>query len=129
MTDNTQNVLEVAQRFAAALLSLNPDALAKVSATDVSWSIAGTGRIAGVHRGVPALVAVARTVRDHGVVVTVENILVGRDGVLALLHESGTHEGRTLDAQVALALKITDQLVIDVTGYISDVSAYNQYLQ
>jgi hypothetical protein len=115
-------------RFAQALLSLDEAALADTSAIDLSWSIPGTGRISGLHVGVPAVIAVAATVRQHGIAIEVEQILIGVDGVTAILHETGTSGTRSLDVRVALALLIRDDHVATMTGFISDVAAYDNFL-
>jgi hypothetical protein len=76
---------------------------------------------------VPAVLGVAKTIRQHGIAVEIEQILAGRDVVTAILHECGTRAERTLDVRVALTLRIHDSRVAAITGYISDVDAYDSY--
>jgi hypothetical protein len=45
-----------------------------------------------------------------------------------ILHESGTRAEKPLDVRVALTLRIRDRRVAAITGYISDVDAYDSYL-
>ena len=118
----------VVQRFARALLSLDGKVLAENSTRDLSWTIPGHGLVSGVHLGVPAVIAVATTIRRHGIVIEVEQILTGRHGVTAILHENGAREEKSLDVRVALTLDIQDGRVATITGYISDVDAYDDYL-
>jgi ketosteroid isomerase-like protein len=116
------------KRFAHALLTLDERALAEVSSPDVSWSIPGTGLISGTHVGVPAVIAVASVVRAHGVSIEVEQVLSGRDGVTAILHETGSRLNKSLDVRVALTLLVRSGRVDSIVGYISDVTAYDDYL-
>jgi ketosteroid isomerase-like protein len=118
----------VVQRFAQALLSLDEDALAENSTHDLTWTIPGHGLVSGIHLGVPAVIAVATTIRDHGITTEVEQILSGRNGVTAILHERGNRGEKPLDVRVALTLLIRDSRVATITGYISDVDAYDHYL-
>jgi ketosteroid isomerase-like protein len=118
----------VVQRFADALLTLDEDCLAENSTRDLSWSIPGHGPVSGVHVGVPAVMAVATTIRRHGIVIAVDQILTGRDGVTAMLTETGTRAGHALEVRVALTLLIRDDRVATITGFISDVEAYDDYL-
>jgi ketosteroid isomerase-like protein len=117
------------QRFATALLTLDEAALSEVSTDDISWSIPGHGPISGVHIGAAAIMAVATIVRQHGITIEVEQILTGRDGVSAILHEVGTHAEAPLDVRVALTLLFRHGRVATITGYISDVAAYDTYLE
>jgi ketosteroid isomerase-like protein len=119
----------VVQRFAHALLTLDGEALAENSTNDLSWSIPGHGPVSGVHVGVPAVTAVAKTIRQHGIAIAVEQILTGCDGVTAILSETGTRPGHVLDVRVALTLLIREGRVATITGYISDVDAYDTYLK
>jgi hypothetical protein len=84
--------------------------------------------VSGIHLGVPAVIAVARTIREHGVTIEVDQILSGRNGVTAILHETGNRGEKPLDVRVALTLLIRDSRVATITGYISDVDAYDNYL-
>jgi ketosteroid isomerase-like protein len=120
----------VLQRFAQALLSLDEDALAENSTHDLTWTIPGHGLVSGIHLGVPAVIAVATTIRDHGITIEVEQILSGRNGVAAILHERGNRNRgeKPLDVRVALTLLIRDGRVATITGYISDADAYDNYL-
>jgi ketosteroid isomerase-like protein len=117
------------QRFATALLTLDEVALSEVSTDDISWSIPGHGPISGVHTGAPAIIAVATTIRQHRITVEVEQILTGRGGVTAILHEVGAHTAAPLDVRVALALLFRHGRVATITGFISDVAAYDTYLE
>jgi ketosteroid isomerase-like protein len=128
MTATTAELAPVVQRFARALLTLDEYALTETSTPDLSWTIPGHGLVSGIHLGVPAVIAVATTVRQHGIAVEIEQILDGRDGVTAILHESGTRAEKPLDVRVALTVSIRDSRVAAITGYISDVDAYDSYL-
>jgi ketosteroid isomerase-like protein len=116
------------QRFATALLTLDEAALTEISAHDISWSIPGQGRLSGVHVGARAIIAVATTVRRHGIAIEVKQVLTGRDGVTAILHEVGTDAAAPLDVRVALVLLFRHGRVATITGFISDVAAYDNYL-
>jgi limonene-1,2-epoxide hydrolase len=128
LTTTTAEPAPVVQRFARALLSLDEHALAESSTPELSWIIPGHGLVSGVHVGVPAVISVATTIRRHGIAIEVEQILIGRNGVTAILHETGEQAKKPLDVRVALTLLIQDNRVATITGYISDVDAYDKYL-
>jgi ketosteroid isomerase-like protein len=129
MTATTAELAPVVQRFARALLTLDEYALTETSTPDLSWTIPGHGLVSGIHLGVPAVIAVATTVRQHGIAVEIEQVLDGCDGVTAILHESGTRAEKPLDVRVALTVRIRDSRVAAITGYISDVGAYDSYFR
>jgi ketosteroid isomerase-like protein len=108
------------QRFATALLTLDEAALTEISTDDISWSIPGPGRISGVHVGAPAIIAIATTIRQHRITIEVEQILTGRDGVTAILHEVSAHAEEPLDVRVALVLLFRHGRVATITGFIAD---------
>ena len=124
---NTE-IANLTQKFATALLTLDEAALTEISTDDLSWSIPGRGLVSGVHIGVPAVIAVARTIREHGISIEVEQILTGRSGVTAILRETGTRAGFSIDVRVVLTLLFEDGRVAEITGFISDVAAYDGYL-
>jgi hypothetical protein len=127
VADNS-DVERTTRRFAEALLTLNVSALTSVSAPDLTWTIPGHGRISGVHRGVAAVIAVSATIREFGISIAIKQILIGHHGVTALLHETGNQHRRSLDVRIALVLTIVGHEVTTVDGYISDVAAYDRYL-
>ncbi|MEV4343590.1 nuclear transport factor 2 family protein [Actinoplanes sp. NPDC049596] len=118
--------LALAQRFAVALAARDADALGAVCTDDVSWTVPGTGAVAGVHTGVGGILAVQAAF--GGITATIEKILYGRDSVIALLHETGDRDGRHLDVHVALVLSLRGDRIRALTGHISDLEAFSAFV-
>lgn len=66
--------------------------------------------------------------RRSGIAVTVEKFLSGDERVLVQLLVVGDGNGRSLDVRSAFVLKITDEKVTAVSGFLSDTVAYEAYL-
>jgi ketosteroid isomerase-like protein len=127
MTHN-ERLQAVAETFTTALLALEQNVLARVSSDDVVWTIPGSNRMSGIHRGPGGLIMASTTSKRRSIAVTVERYLSGRDRVLVLLHEVGDGNGRSLDVRSALALSIQGDVVTSVVGYVSDIDSYDRYL-
>ncbi|MFI2378081.1 hypothetical protein ACH5AO_23910 [Streptomyces sp. NPDC018964] len=52
----------------------------------------------------------------------------GRDSLLALLHDSGEYDGKRLDVDIALVLRLRDGRIAAIDGHLADVSAFAAYL-
>lgn len=51
----------------------------------------------------------------------------GRDTVAVELHDTGSHDGRTLDQDVVNMLNIRDGEVANVEEHLADVSSFDAY--
>ncbi|MCF2131706.1 nuclear transport factor 2 family protein [Strepomyces sp. STD 3.1] len=120
--------LDLAQGFAVALAALDTDALSKLCTEDVYWTVPGDGPVGGRIEGVEGIIAFQQVLHDHAVRTDVRQIFHGRDSLLALLHDWGEHNGRRLDADLALVLTLRDGRIAAIDGHMADVTAFAAYL-
>jgi ketosteroid isomerase-like protein len=125
---NTADQLALAQRFAVALATLDGDALRQVCTVDVTWTIPGDSSIAGKNEGVEGILTIQRTLQKHELKADLQKILHGRDSLVAWLHDTGDKDGKHLDVNVALVLELRDGRISAITGHISDVPMFTNYL-
>lgn len=116
------------QRFIAALAAQDEVALRELCAEDVTWSVPGTSKIAGINVGVEGILAIQRTLREHELKVSLQQILHGRDSIVLLLHDTGSRDGRHVDVTVALLLDLRDDTISRITGHLSDMEMFSDYL-
>lgn len=123
---NSADQLALAQRFATALFTRDPDLLRQVCTDDVTWTVPGTSTVAGVNHGVDGILTVQAAF--HGVTATIEHVLHGTGSVVALLHETGDRDGTRLDVRVALVLTLRGDRISALTGHLSDVAAFSAFV-
>jgi ketosteroid isomerase-like protein len=120
--------LALAQAFAVALSTLDTDALRRLCTEDVHWTVPGDGPVGGRIEGAEGIIAFQRVLHDHAVRTDVRQIFHGRDSLLALLHDSGEHDGKRLDVDIALVLRLRNGRIAAIDGHLADVSAFAAYL-
>ena len=116
------------QRFTAALAAQDEAALRELCADDITWSVPGTSKIAGINVGVEGILAIQRTLREHELKVGLQQILHGRDSIVLLLHDTGSKDGTHVDVTVALLLDLRDDKISRITGHLSDMEMFSDYL-
>jgi uncharacterized protein len=118
---------EQKEQAARAFLSVlgKPDAavLKTVVAGDVTWSFPGASPISGEARGVAGVIERARMIAAHGVKVEILHAVFGHGGgVVMVLHNTGDHDGRALDEQVAAVFAFAGERIARLDTYLSDVA-------
>ncbi|NMO51546.1 SnoaL-like domain-containing protein [Actinoplanes sp. TBRC 11911] len=121
--------LELGMRFGVALAEMNEEGLREVCTEDVTWSIPGSSRVSGTSFGVAGLLAVQRVLHDAGVTAEIQQVLYGRDSMVAMLHETGSKDGKTLDVIVASVVELRGRRIARITANVSDVEQLNRYLR
>jgi uncharacterized protein len=123
---DTQRALTV--RFATALNTRDEQTLREICTPDVTWTIPGTTEVSGRNEGVAGLVAVEAALSPYGIRPQLEALLHGPDSVVALVHDTGDHRGRSLDIRVALHIQLRDGKVAALVSHMSDLQAFDDYL-
>ncbi|MCF2131718.1 nuclear transport factor 2 family protein [Strepomyces sp. STD 3.1] len=126
--DNYAHQFDIAQRFATALTTLDAEALRKVCTEDVCWTVPGDGPVGGRIDGVDGIIGFQRVLGAHSVDTEVRQIFHGRDSLVALLHDSGEHDGKRLDVDLALVLTVEEDRISRIDGHLADVTAFARYL-
>lgn len=124
----TSERLDLGLRFGAALAEMDEQALREVCTDDVTWSIPGSSPVSGTSFGVAGLIAVQRVLHRGGVTAEVRQVLYGRDSMVAMLHETGSKDGKTLDVIVASVVELRERKIARITANVSDIEQLDRYL-
>lgn len=128
MTDHPN--IAVFHRTMAAFAAGDMEALAKAFHSEVVWHIGGNNPLAGEYRGREATFAVfgrefqltGGTYRPQ-----LHDVLVSDDHTVALLHVTATREGKQLDMDYALVLRIRDGKITQGRVLTADPQAYDEF--
>lgn len=122
---------DVVRRGYAAFNAADVPALLEIFDTDASWHTPGQGSIAGDRVGREAVFGqfgryggeTAGTFKA-----TLREVFPGTDGrVVAMHHNSGERNGRTLDVECCIVFQIEDGRVISGTEYFYDLHAWEAF--
>ncbi len=121
---------ELARRIFDAFARKQGFALRDVFAEDAVWTVPGTGRMAGVHRGREAIFRfLGRLPKETGGTYTSQliDVLASDERAAALYRATGERNGRTLDLDQVLLLTVADGRITDVVALPSDPVAFEEF--
>ena len=121
---------ELARRIFDAFARKQGFALRDVFAEDAVWTVPGTGRMAGVHRGREAIFRfLGRLPKETGGTYSssLVDVLASDDRAAALYRASGERNGRTLELDQVLLFRIEDGLVQEVLALPSDPAEFDRF--
>ena len=123
-----RNIATVREMF-AAFSTGDMASLAAVLAPDATWHIPGTGIVSGDHRGREAIVAALTLARspDHDYRPEMIDIAASERHAVAIYKAIGTRNGRTLDLDQLLLIRIEDGVVVEVTAYPRSQQAFDEF--
>jgi uncharacterized protein len=108
--------------------------VATVQATipeDAVWHFPGrTGKIAGSHRGRPAIVQFLMSVMQltHGTFhLDMEHVLADDSHAVAFFRGHGERNGKTLDNPTCLRMRIVNGQVVEVWEFVWDLFAVDEF--
>jgi uncharacterized protein len=117
----------LANSFIAALRAQDADGFRKIMADDVVWTLPGSSAVSGVAEGVEGILKRAQAIVDRNVTLDIMHVVLGREGVALLLHNTGEWKGRTLDEYLTTVCTLRDGKIARLDTYISDISMVNTY--
>ncbi len=121
---------ELARRIFDAFARKQGFALRDVFAEDAVWTVPGTGRMAGVHRGREAIFRfLGRLPKETGGTYTSQliDVLASDERAAALYRATGERNGRTLDLDQVLLLTVAGGRITDVVALPSDPVAFEEF--
>ncbi len=121
---------ELARRIFDAFARKQGFALRDVFAEDAVWTVPGTGRMAGVHRGREAIFRfLGRLPKETGGTYTSQliDVLASDERAAALYRATGERNGRTLDLDQVLLLTVAGGRITDVVALPSDPVAFEAF--
>ncbi len=125
MTEDDMRAL--ANTFAQAIRTQDPELLGSITTDEVVWSLPGDNVISGNARGVDAILRRGRLLAAYGVDIELVHVVYGRSGFGLLLHNTGLRLGRILDEHLTSVFQPRGMLIDAVDTYISDVAMLDSY--
>ncbi len=105
-------------------------ALREMFAEDVVWHVAGNNRMSGEHRGKEAVFAAfAKTVEVPPLSIKIElhDVLANDEHAVALVHLTGSRQGKPLDTRDVTVYHISDGKVTEFWSIAEDQRATDEF--
>ena len=127
----TEKDVAVVRRFYTALATGDLAAVASCFHDDAIWHVPGTSRIAGTHRGWPAIrdnfLAKLSSLSGGTFRAPILDVAVGEQYIVAVGKGIAEHAGRRLDVTVCQLIRVEDERMIEVRGHYSDQAALDAF--
>ena len=127
----TEQGVAVVRRFYEALAVGDLAAVGNCFREDAIWHLPGTSRIAGTHRGWPAIrdnfLAKLSPLSGGTFRAPVLDLAVGNEYIVAVGMGIAEHAGRRLDVTVCQLIRVQDERIIEVRGHYSDQAALDAF--
>jgi uncharacterized protein len=117
----------LATSFIEALRTLDAKGFQKIMTDDVVWTLPGSSVVSGVAHGVTGILQRAQAIVDHNVTLEIMHVVLGREGVALLLHNTGTWKGIVLDEYLTTVCTLRDDKIARLDTYISDIPMVDAY--
>jgi uncharacterized protein len=117
----------IATSFIAGLRARDAGMLDAIMTKDVVWTIPGAGVTSGEAHGVKGIIDRANQFAAYSVNIEILHVVYGYTGVALLLHNTGKHNGRTLDEHLTTVIQLDADRIKRLDTYISDVKMLNEY--
>jgi uncharacterized protein len=119
------------RRLYAAVASGDLAAVESCFHEDAVWYLPGTSPLAGTHRGWSAirddLLARQDPLSGGTFRARLLDLAVGAEHIVAVVHATAAHAGRTLDLTVCQLMRVTGGKIVEVRGHYSDEAALNAF--
>jgi uncharacterized protein len=117
----------IATSFIAGLRARDARMLEVIMTKDVVWSIPGASVGSGEAHGVKGIIERANQFAEYSVNIEILYVIYGYTGVALLLHNTGKHNGKTLDEHLTTVIQLDADRIKRLDTYISDVKMLNEY--
>ncbi len=94
---------------------------------DLVWMLPGDNPVSGDVVGVDGVFNRFAALAAYEVQISIEHVTVNARGVALILHNTGTHGGRTLDEFLVSVVTVADGKVARLETYLSDITQMNNY--
>ena len=127
----TEADVAVVRRFFGALAAGDFAAAGDCFREDAVWHVPGTSRIAGTHRGWPAIrddfLAQLGPLSGGTFRARVFDVAVGAEYIVSIGSGTAEHAGRRLNVTVCQLMRIQDGKIVEVRGHYSDEAALDAF--
>jgi ketosteroid isomerase-like protein len=117
----------IVAKFASAIVHDDHAGILASTTPGIVWTIPGHSKVSGVSIGQAAVIRLADTFARFDLHISPQATTFGLNTVAVEVHDTGEHNGKTLDIQVVNVLSIRDGRISAVDGNISDVAANDHY--
>jgi ketosteroid isomerase-like protein len=117
----------LATTFIAGLRARDSSILASIMIEDVVWTIPGSSLVSGEARGVEGIIERATHFAAFSLSIEILYVLFGYAGAALSLHNTGEHNGKTLDEHLTTVIQFEGEKIKRLDTYISDVAMLNRY--
>lgn len=117
----------IVSRFASAIVHDDHAGILASTTPGIVWTIPGHSKVSGVSVGQAAVIRLADTFARFDLHISPQALTYGLDTVAVEVHDTGEHNGKSLDIQVVNVLSIRDGRISAVDGNVSDVAANDRY--
>lgn len=124
-TDETRN--RIADGWIKLARTRDPLLMRELLTEDVVWTLPGSSKMSGEARGRDGVLRRLQVLSGYGVNIDFRHVLHGLEDVAVLLHNTGEHNGRTLDEHLITLLRLRDGKIYRAETLISDVAGLNAF--
>ncbi|MBF4571896.1 nuclear transport factor 2 family protein [Herbiconiux sp. VKM Ac-1786] len=111
----------------SALSTQDKTKLTALVHNDVVWALPGDNAVSGETVGVDGIFTRLAKLSSFDVRIEIQNGMVSPDGVAMVLHNTGTHNGLTLDEYLVSAVTLVGDKASRIDTYISDIPMMDAY--
>ena len=127
----TEADVAVVRRFYAGLAAGDVATVEACFREDSVWHLPGTSRIAGTHRGWPAIrddfLSKLRSLSGGTFRAEVLDLAVGAKYIVVVGKGLAQHAGRRLDVTVCQLMRVQEGKIVEVRGHYSDQAALDAF--
>ncbi|PSL46141.1 hypothetical protein CLV51_103117 [Chitinophaga niastensis] len=124
---STEEKSNIALQFITALKTRDWDLMRSIITEDCTWTLPGTSVISGEAIGADAVIKRAQRLRDFGVMVQLNHILIGLYGVTLSLHNTAVRGDLQLDQYVAIVCELEDHKISKLATHLHNVDGINVF--
>ena len=117
----------VARAFHDALAAEDWDSLRNLLADDADWSMPGENAISGPAQTADAVVAKAQQIAGRRMLFEVRDVVVGRQAVALLQHNTAGVPPHEFAQDVATVLRISGGLIVEIETLVSNLSGFDAF--
>lgn len=118
---------KIGEDFISALKLRDWQLMRSLLDDQVTWTLPGSNLLSGEAEGADEVILRASQLREYGVMVDVNRLLIGLKGVALSLHNTAVRGKLTLDQQVAISCEIANGKIISITTHLHDVAGINAF--
>jgi ketosteroid isomerase-like protein len=125
--DTYDRNLALGDALRAAFAAQDRDLLATLLHENVVWTLPGDNAVSGDVSGIEGVFERFAALARYEVRISIEHVAVNSRGVALILHNTGSHQGRTLDEYLVSVVTIEDGKAASLDTYLTDIRGMNAY--